>query len=140
MDALACPDCQTPYAIDDNYCRRCGMYVAALRETTAVTRVQTTRALERPRAPMPAPMKKAMTAVAIGAAVQVGMTVFGKYLASQAAQKAVDGAVRAPRRRGSPNNRAVARHEPERAPSPMDDAAAVAETFLYRRVWIRRPD
>ena len=31
-----CPDCQAGYQPDDNYCRQCGMFLAALRDTAIV--------------------------------------------------------------------------------------------------------
>lgn len=135
---LICPDCRTAYAAEDNYCRQCGMYLAALRETTAVAEVPR-YALDRPRAQLPAPVRRAVTAVAIGAALQVGVSLAGRYLAAQAAKSAVNAAVRSPKPvRVTRGRRAPAPVEAPAA-SPLDDAAAVSETLVYRRVWIRRP-
>ncbi|MCC6381576.1 MAG: hypothetical protein IT304_03660 [Dehalococcoidia bacterium] len=133
-EAPTCPDCSAPFDQADNYCRRCGMYLAALRPAPAPPvplRPQT--ALAPARAALPAPVKKAAAAVAIGTALQVGLGLAGRYLASQAARQAATAAVKAPR--------AVARAErtpPVERASSADEALAVSETFLIRRVWIRR--
>lgn len=133
MERLDCPDCSAPYTIDDNYCRQCGMYVAALRQLPVVQRKATPPArIERERAPLPAPVKKAATALAIGTALQLGVNLAGKYLASQAARQATN-AVRprpATSRKPEPRAREIA--------TPADDTVAVSETVMIRRVWIRR--
>lgn len=136
-EILTCPDCAHPYDAADNYCRRCGMYVAAVREQVALA-PRPLRPLERyqrERAPLPAPVKKAVTAVAVGAAMQVGLSLASRYLAGQAAQKAARAAVS-----GSPGARrgraAVA--QPSHSGLP-EDIAAVSETVIVRRMWIRRP-
>ena len=144
---MLCPDCRAPYDEADNYCRSCGMYLAVARETVALTRMET-RALERQRAPMPAPVKRAVTAVAIGAAMQVGMSLATRYVARQATQRALDVAVRAPakpkgkgrdaRAVAKPEQRAVANAEERRGPVLPEDVGAVAETFVYQRFWVRR--
>lgn len=116
------------------------MYLAAVREVVVAPPAPATPArYERERATLPAPVKKAVTAVAIGTALQVGMSLTGKYLARQAAKQAV-GAVR-----GRGNTKPGRSREREVAP-PLEqepdeyaDAAAVSETVLIRRVWIRRP-
>ncbi len=133
----ACPDCTAAYEPTDNYCRQCGMYLAALREVAvAPAAPQAPQRYERERTTLPAPVKKAVTAVAIGTALQVGMSLTGKYLARQAAKGAVS-AVRPKAKRP----RAGARQQPanEAAPAAYADAAAVSETVVIRRVWIRRP-
>ncbi|GIW13216.1 MAG: hypothetical protein KatS3mg062_0655 [Tepidiforma sp.] len=135
-----CPDCSAPFEPTDNYCRRCGMYLAALRETAiAPASPAATVRYERERASLPAPVKKAVTAVAIGTALQVGMSLTGRYLARQAAKQAV-GAVRA-RPKRKPAEDAASRDVGGRevAMDEYADAAAVSETVVVRRVWIRRP-
>jgi len=134
-----CPDCNAPYEPSDKYCRQCGMYLAALREVAVAPAAPAVPVrYERERASLPAPVKKAVAAVAIGTALQVGMSLTGKYLARQAAKQAVN-AVRA-----KPKGR-TARQKPAEAAQqavPVDeyaDAAAVSETVVIRRVWIRRP-
>ncbi|MCX7616365.1 hypothetical protein [Tepidiforma sp.] len=137
----ACPDCTAAYEPTDNYCRQCGMYLAALREVAvAPAAPQTPQRYERERAALPAPVKKAVTAVAIGTALQVGMSLTGKYLARQAAKGAVS-AVRPKAKRPRPNARQQAANEaaPAAIDDPYADAAAVSETVVIRRVWIRRP-
>lgn len=130
-EAPTCPDCSAPFDEADNYCRRCGMYLAALRPATALAvppRSHTALAPVRPA--LPAPVKKAAAAVAIGTALQVGIGLAGRYLASQAARQAATAAVKAPR--------SVARTERAAPASDGDEAVAVSETFLIRRVWVRR--
>jgi hypothetical protein len=132
MNDQPCPDCGASYAFDDNYCRQCGMYLAAVRNLPATTAV---RALDRPRATLPAPVAKMAAAVAIGTALQVGMGLAGRYVARQAARQAVS-AIRPSKKRDKkqdePTTRAIARQD------PLNGASAVSETLLIRRVWIRR--
>lgn len=127
---LQCPDCGVEYTIADNYCRRCGMYVAALRDVAVVQLPPPAppARLERERAQLPVPVKKAATALAIGTALQIGVNLAGRYLAGQAATKATN-AIRpsVPSRRQS---RAVG--------DPASEPIAVSETVMVRRVWIRR--
>jgi hypothetical protein len=132
QEQQACPDCGASFEAPDNYCRQCGMYLAALRALEPV-RPQS-RAIEPARPGLPAPVKKAVTAIAIGTALQIGVGLAGKYLASQAARQAT-GAVVRPKlaRRSNRPEKAVARPNP-----PVSDAAAVSETLMIRRVWIRR--
>lgn len=138
-----CPDCQASYTDVDNYCRQCGMYLAALRDTAIIPAAAALPARPpRERAQLPAPVKKAVTAVAIGTALQVGLGLTGKYLARQAAGQAVN-AVRPTR--GKPEkapkrpSREVTVPQETAAIDPYPGAAAVSETVLIRRVWIRRP-
>jgi hypothetical protein len=130
----SCPDaCGIPDLSCDNYCRECGMYLADVREQQSITVTSTTTALEPIRPALPVPVRRAATAIAVGAAVQVGLTLAARYLASQAARKAVESATRpaaTPARRARP--------DVERRKLP-DDVAAVSETLIVRRVWIRRP-
>jgi hypothetical protein len=133
-----CPDCSAPFVTEDNYCRQCGMYLAALREMSVVTAEPATPApYRRERAGLPAPVKKAATALAIGTALQIGAGIAGRYLANQAARGAISAATTKPTRRST--------RETKPAPStalvrdPMEGAAAVSETVMIRRVWIRRP-
>lgn len=132
MERLDCPDCSAPYTIDDNYCRQCGMYVAALRQLPVKTSPALPVRVERQRAPLPAPVKKAATALAIGTALQLGVNLAGKYLAGQAQRQAAN-ALR-------PN---ASSRKPQRAASrevarPAEETTAVSETVIVRRVWIRR--
>lgn len=135
-EASSCPDCSALYDESDNYCRQCGMYLAALRPapTTAPVPLHGTRALEPVRPGLPAPVKKAAAAVALGTALQVGIGLAGRYLASQAARQATAAAVQGPR-----STRKVAKRPAQEVRrDPLDDAAAVSETLIIRRVWIRR--
>ncbi|MEO6045586.1 MAG: hypothetical protein ABIQ47_16930 [Tepidiformaceae bacterium] len=134
----SCPDCSASYFVTDNYCRQCGMYVAALREMPLVkTEAAVPARTERERAALPAPVRKAATALAIGTALQIGVGLAGRYVASQAARQATRAAV---------NGAAASRRKPARneAPSravttdPNQDAVAISETVMIRRVWIRR--
>ena len=136
---LACPDCNALYEPSDNYCRQCGMYLAALREVAVAQPPPAVPArYERERASLPAPVKKAVAAVAIGTALQVGMSLTGKYLARQAAKQAVNAVRAKPKGRTAPQKLAGAAQQAV----PVDeyaDAAAVSETVIIRRVWVRRP-
>ena len=135
--AATCPDCSAPYELADNYCRQCGMYVAALR--TIATIPPTSRALEPTRPGLPAPVRKAATAVAVGTALQLAVGLTGRYLARQAAKQAV-ASVR-PARTG--NRRAVpvkapTPQKPAPAADPLDATIAMSETLLIQRTWTRR--
>ena len=138
-----CPDCQASYTGADNYCRQCGMYLAALRDTAIIPAVSALPARPpRERAQLPAPVKKAVTAVAIGTALQVGMSLTGKYLARQAASTAVS-AVRPSRARAEkparkPSKEVTVPQQTAAEIDPYPGAAAVSETVLIRRVWIRK--
>ena len=127
-----CPDCATPVGAEDNYCRQCGMFLAALRPGTAVTRTQS-RAMAPARPGMPAPVKRVATAIAVGAALQVGVGLAGRYLATHAARQAALAATSRPQRpaKGRPATRNA-------DPGGLDEATAVSETLVVRRVWIRR--
>lgn len=135
-----CPDCAASFEPADNYCRQCGMYLAALRDTAiiAAATAPPTR-LERQRAQLPAPVKKAATAVAIGTALQIGVGLTGKYLARQATRQAVSAVRPKPGRREKVKPAAETAPVVQSAtPDPYGDAAAVSETVMIRRVWIRR--
>ena len=125
----ACPDCSSGYDPSDNYCRRCGMYLAALGALPPVRTDTTPRDLAPFRAGLPAPVKKVATAIAVGTALQIGVGLAGRYFARQAAQRAA--ASLAPPSRKS---RAVAPVEPR--PEPQSEA--VSETLTIRRVWMKR--
>lgn len=135
-----CPDCAASFEPADNYCRQCGMYLAALRDTAIIAATAAPPArIERQRAQLPAPVKKAATAVAIGTALQIGVGLTGKYLARQATRQAVS-AVRpkAARREKVKPAAETAPVVQSATPDPYGDAAAVSETVMIRRVWIRR--
>lgn len=134
MDAerQVCPDCAATYTLDDNYCRKCGMFVAALRPMTPADAHPTERAVVPVRPGLPAPMRKAATALAIGTVLQIGVSVAGRMLANQAANSLASALTPRPKR-------ATARkREPARTATPMQDADTVSETLMIRRVWIRR--
>lgn len=133
----SCPDCGTAYDPTDNYCRRCGMYLAAVRPTTSLTKDEPKREVEPVRAGLPAPVKRAATALAIGTALQIGVGLAGKYLAGQAAKGAMTAATRQAMPRGRRGSREVTK--PRGAESSNgEEATAVSETVLIRRVWVRR--
>jgi hypothetical protein len=132
-EPLACPDCTTEYILGDNYCRKCGMFLAALRALPVVAVKPDAPALvPRQRAGLPAPVRKAATALAVGTALQIGAGLAGKYLAAQSARHTIHGRSR----RNAPAEVAPARAEP--APDPLADTAELSETLMIRRVWIRR--
>jgi hypothetical protein len=136
-----CPDCAASFEPADNYCRQCGMYLAALRDTAIVAATAAAPArVERQRAQLPAPVKKAATAVAIGTALQIGVGLTGKYLARQATRQAVS-AVRPSRGKHERAAKSPAKDvtvPQQAAADPYPGAAAVSETVVVRRVWIRR--
>ena len=133
-----CPDCNAAFVTQDNYCRQCGMYLAALRQVSVVTSAPTSPApYRRERASLPAPVKKAATALAIGTVLQVGAGIASRYLANHAARGAISAATTKPgyrSKRGSQPAQTTAL-----AGDPMEGAAAISETVMIRRVWIRRP-
>jgi hypothetical protein len=134
-----CPDCQSGYQPDDNYCRQCGMYLAALRDTAIVAKPAATLPARAPRqrAPLPAPVKKAATAMAVGTALQIGVSLTGKYLARQAGKQAVNAVTKPARKQNAKPSKEVT-VRPEAPVDPYPHAAAVSETVVVRRVWIRR--
>lgn len=136
---FACPDCTTDYGPDDNYCRNCGMYVAALRPLPMVRVSQAPLAIApRQRAQLPAPVKRAVTAVAIGAALQVGVGLAGKYLAAQAGKKALDVALTPRSRKSKRHRRGDEVPAQSASPDPMANVAAINETVMVQRTIIRR--
>lgn len=82
-------------------------------------------------------MKKAATALAIGTALQIGANVAGRYLVHNAARSVARQAGSASRVRTS-GRRGKKTEEVGRDMDPLHDAAAVSETVIVRRIWIRR--
>ena len=114
------------------------MYVAALREMPLVkSQAATPAKVERERAALPAPVRKAATALAIGTALQIGVGLAGRYVASQAARQATKAAVSGVNgsRRKPAGNGTLSR---DVSNDEIQDAVAVSETVMIRRVWIRR--
>lgn len=140
-DQTLCPDCSTPYADADNYCRNCGMYLAALRPLPVASN-RPSRALEPVRPGLPAPVKKAATAVAIGTALQIGVGLAGKYMARQAAKQAgnrlASAALKPRNGKVSEKRNLPAKQEDVQPVDPLAGATAVSETLMIRRVWVRR--
>ena len=136
-----CPDCQASYTGADNYCRQCGMYLAALRDTAIIPAVSALPARPpRERAQLPAPVKKAVTAVAPRTARPEGTRRTPGELARAA--PAV-GAVRPSRARAEkparkPSKEVTVPQQTAAEIDPYPGAAAVSETVLIRRVWIRK--
>jgi len=127
-----CPDCSAPYTLEDNYCRKCGMFVAALRTmTTADAHPASSRALQPVRGSLPVPVRRAATALVVGTVLQIGMSVAGKALARQAVRSVSSALTSQPKRakRSRPASRAA---------DPMADATVVSETLMIQRVWARR--
>ena len=78
--------------------------------------------------------------MAVGTALQIGASLTGKYLARQAGKQAVNAVVgnrSKPRRQPAPARQVTpaAQHP---AADPFPYAAAVSETVVVRRTWIRR--
>ncbi len=142
MDANnpTCPESCGEYAPGDNYCRRCGMYVATpelVQEEQSLVisdEPPLLRALAPQRAGLPAPAARVAAAVAVGTALQVGVAIFARYIASSAARPP---AARPPR----VSRRAITKVEPAEKPvAPvMDDGViAVIESVTFRRIWMKR--
>ena len=131
-----CPDCRTSYEPEDNYCRKCGMFLSALRAVATQPtqplqpRDDAARALVSVRQGMPVPVRKAATALAIGTALQIGVGLAGKYLAAQAGRQAL--AVATPKALST-----KAASKPA-ALEPAPELTAVSETLTIHRVWMRR--
>jgi hypothetical protein len=128
-----CPDCQAPHGADDNYCRECGMFLA-IERLPAKREPASTRALQVSRAGLPVPVAKVATAVAIGTALQLGAGLAGKFLMRQAGKQAV----RSLRPAHSKSSRPAVVSQVVQEPAETGMVAAVSETVLIRRVWIRR--
>ena len=129
-----CPDCETPVESGDNYCRNCGMFVAIDRQV-AVER-PAVRALQQRATSLPAPVKRAATAVAIGAVLQVTASIAGKYLLKQAA-RSLKPDFRGQKRANKNARNVPAKNESETAVTD-GPASVVSETLMIRRVWMRR--
>lgn len=141
MDANtpACPESCGEYAPGDNYCRRCGMYVATpelVQEEQSLVisdEPPPLRALAPQRAGLPAPAARVAAAVAVGTALQVGVAIFARYLAASSARPVA----RPPR----VSRRAITKVEPPEKPAApvMDDGVfAVIESVTFRRIWMKR--
>ncbi len=140
MDAKnpSCPETCGAYEPGDNYCRRCGMYVATpelveeARTVIVSEERPALRAIEPHRAGLPVPAQRVAAAVAVGTALQVGVALLARYMSNSAPR-----AVARPQRT---SRRAVANREPDAPPAPlMDDSIiAVVESVTFRRTWLRR--
>ena len=126
-----CPDCETTVDANDNYCRNCGMFVSIGRQLPV--KQSTQRSVQQRPAGLPTPVKRAATAVAVGAVLQVGASLAGKYLLRQAAQSVTSSALggSSKKKRNLPAKTAEA--SPVEAP-----VTVISETFMIRRVWMRR--
>ena len=123
-----CPDCESSVESGDNYCRNCGMFVAVERHLPVEQPV--TRSIQQRATSLPTPVKRAAAAVAVGAVLQVGASLAGKYLLRQAAQSLKPNLRSQKKSRNLP---AKAEVVPSEAP-----ASVVSETLMIRRVWMRR--
>jgi hypothetical protein len=116
------------------------MYLAALRDTAiiAAPAAGLPARQARERASLPAPVKKAATAMAVGTALQIGVSLTGKYLARQAGKQALSAVARPAKAKAKPKpSREVAPIRQQEV-DPYPHAGAVSETVVIRRVWIRR--
>lgn len=111
--------------------------VVVIENSRAMVRRQSGALAPRRRAGLPAPVAKAAVAVAAGAALQVGIGVVGKYLAYRAANGAARSVGTRALRAASKDKRDTrpAKQSPD---APFDNVAAVTETLIIRRTWIRR--
>lgn len=136
-----CPDCGVAFDEADNYCRNCGMYLAAAQALTLAEGREPVPARERGVQPwrpgLPSPAVRAAAAVAVGTALQVGLAIAVRALANGATREAAKPV--APRRRSplparQPEPRAV-----ERSPQdPRGVLTELSETVILQRRWRRR--
>ena len=132
-DTRQCPDCEAAVDKTDNYCRNCGMFMTMERQLPIER--PATRAIQQRASNLPTPVKRAAAAVAIGAVLQVGASLAGKYLLKQAAQSLK------PEIKGPGRSRKQRRNVPAKAEASAEPiASVVSETFVVRRVWMRRGD
>lgn len=143
MDPLAasCPDRCNAYEPGDNYCRRCGMYVAPPevvdeeeRTVTVVEQRRPRREMQSYRPGLPVPSSKVATAVAVGTAVQLGVALLARYMAGSAPKPA-------PRRgiaRSLAQQQPTETREVQQSPVLDDNVIAVIESVTFRRTWLRR--
>ena len=110
---FACPDCAEPHDATDNYCRNCGMFLRDHRLPVA----RPVAELEVRRPALPVPVRRAVTAIAIGTALKITANIVGRMLASRAATR--------------PSDRAVARR-------PQRESTVVSESLFVRRTWTQR--
>lgn len=111
---LVCPECAAPRDAGDNFCRRCGVDLVG--ERLPVARRPAAIAPLRPSlGAVPAPVKRAAAAVAVGTALRIGAGVAGRLLARRSATP--------PARR------------PRAAPSR---ATVVSEALFVRRIRFER--
>jgi hypothetical protein len=126
---LRCPRCSSPHDPEDSYCRHCGAALHA-------TRVPIVR---DDRSYAPVPWRETVPVVIGGAAVVAAGT-----LAEAVLRRLIGRALRRLARPPDGQTRLPARRQPEKAqvveqPQPdHDDAQVVSETFLFRRVRLRR--
>lgn len=124
-----CPRCDSPYDPEDNYCRRCGAALHAGR----VPMVRDERSYA------PVPWRTTMPVVARGAVVVAAGT-----LAEAILRRLIGRALRRRSRPSGGQGRLPARRKLEKTevmerPEPAgDDDQVVSETFLFRRVRLRR--
>ena len=110
---LACPDCAAPRDAADNYCRACGLFLPE----TRLPAPRPVVALAPPRPRLPAPVRRAATAIAIGTALKITANIAARLLARRAAGKA--------------SGRAPARRQAR-------PRTVVSESLFVRRTWIER--
>lgn len=118
------------------------MYLAALRDTAIIAAPAAGLPAReaRERASLPAPVKKAATAMAVGTALQIGVSLTGKYLARQAGKQALSAVARPAKAKAKAKQKPTREVAPLRQQEvdPYPHAGAVSETVVIRRVWIRR--
>ncbi len=115
---LVCPYCAAVRDAGDNFCRRCGVDLAG--ERLPVARRSAAIAPLRPSlSAVPAPVKRAAAAVAVGTALRIGAGIAGRLLARRSAHPA--GGALARRARAAPSR-----------------ATVVSEALFVRRTWFER--
>lgn len=86
VNAPRCPECHALFAPDDNYCRSCGLFLGTRRLPTLVEARKPAPRTNGAGA-LPAPVRRMATAVAVGAALQIGLGIAGRLWAWQTAAR-----------------------------------------------------
>jgi hypothetical protein len=115
MNTSPCSECASMLAVDDNFCRRCGAAVPAMR--LPAVRGQLAATVWQPQVPR----------IVKGAAVMAAGTV-GQYLMRRVITNVLTGGKRRP----------AGRVRVKDNDGMLDEAQIITETVMMRRVRIRR--
>ena len=128
-----CPSCGGGRDADDNFCRRCG---AAFHGTSVpIVRDSDSYALEPWRGGLPVALRGAAVVAAGTLAEAILRRLIGRVLRRTALRSPATGRQANPSSRPRADKAELA----DRSPTLYDDDHVVTETFLFRRVRLRRP-